>query len=77
VVEGLSLDPDQGIVALLELELLGDVLVDVGDAALRMRIGDDAQGLAVGQVPPVLLGLERLIGGVQEIGRASCRERVS
>ncbi len=63
VVEGGALDADQRVVAAFQAEALGDVLVDPGHAALGMGIGDDAQRLPVGQVPPEFARLDRAIGG--------------
>src|SRR5262249_54942368 len=67
MVERLALDVDQRVVAALEVEPLGDVLVDPGHAALRIGIGDDPERLSVGEVPPLLPRLDRAIGG-EEIG---------
>ena len=76
VVEGLALDVDQRVVAALEVEPLGDVLVDPGHPALRVGIGDDAERLAVGQVPALFPGLDRPVGGEQlgppRLGSRAC-----
>ena len=83
-VERLALHADQRLSPALEIDPLGDVLVDVGDAALRIRVGDDAERAPVGQVPPVLARLERrLVGGEQlrppargnRPARAACARR--
>ncbi len=65
MIERLALDADQRVVAALEIEPLGDVLVNPGGAALRMRVDDDAQRLPVGHVPPLLARLHRAVGGEQ------------
>ena len=54
VVEGLALHADQRLEAALEIERLGDVVVEIDHAAFRIGRGDDAQRAAVGQVPFVL-----------------------
>ena len=71
VVEGLALHADQRVVAAFQVEPLGDVLVDPGHAALRMGIGDDAQRLPVGQVPPVLARFRRAVGRQQLVPPAA------
>ncbi len=53
-VERLALHMDEGIVAALQRQPLGDVLVEIGDAAFRRAIGDDMQRTPVGQVPLIL-----------------------
>ena len=58
IVERLALHADQRVEAALELEPFGDVVEQIGDAALRIRRGDDAQRAAVGQVPFVLARLD-------------------
>ena len=65
VVERLALHADQRLVAALELERLGDVVVEIDHAAFRIGRGDDAQRAAVGQVPFVLTGFGGPIGLVQ------------
>ena len=65
IVEGLALHADQRLEAPLQVERLGDVVVEVDHAAFRIGRGDDAQGAAAGQVPFVRLGLGRAIGLVQ------------
>ena len=47
------------------LEALGDVVVEISDAAFRIGRGDDAQRAAVRQMPHVLLRLDRAIGFVE------------
>ena len=65
IVERLALDADHLLEAAVEIEPLGDVVEQIGDAAVRIGRGDDAQGAAVGQVPSVFLGLDGAIGFVQ------------
>jgi hypothetical protein len=65
IVERFALDADQAVVASRQIEALGDVVEQVGDAAFGIRRGDDAQRAAIGQVPGVLFGLNRTIGFVQ------------
>ena len=49
----------QRLQAALQRDLLGDVLVDVGHAAVGVRHGDDAERAAVGQMPELLARLRR------------------
>ena len=56
IVERLALHADQRIVAPHHVEPLGDVLEQIGHAALRVGRGDDADGAAVRQVPEMLRG---------------------
>ena len=65
IVERLALHAHRGVVAAFEVHLLGQVLEDPGDAALGLRIGDDADRAAVGQVPPVLLRVDGAVGAKQ------------
>ena len=65
VVERLALHLDQRVVAAMHVEPLGDVVVEIGDAAFRIGRGDDAQRAAVRQMPHVLLRLDRAIGFVE------------
>ena len=65
IVERFALDPDQAVEAPRQVEAFGDVVEQIGDAAFRVRRGDDADGAAVGQVPGVLVRLDRAIGLVQ------------
>ena len=58
VVERFALDADQGVETPLQIEPLGDVVEQIGDAAFGIGRGDDAQRAAVGQVPGVLLRLD-------------------
>ena len=51
-----------GLTLRLEIEPLGIVFIDPGDAALRMRVGDDAQRQTFGQVPHIFACLDGLIG---------------
>ena len=62
IVERLALHADHFLETTVEIEPLGDVVEQIGDAAVRIGRGDDAQGAAVGQVPSVFLGLDRAIG---------------
>ena len=55
VVERLALHADQLLEAAFEIEPLGHVVEQIGDAAVRIGRGDDAQRAPVGQVPDVLL----------------------
>ena len=61
-VEGFALHAHEGIVAGLQMEPLGHIVEEIGDAALRVGIDDGAQGPAVRQIPDLLDGLDRLIG---------------
>ena len=65
MVERFALHLDQRVVAPMHVEPLGDVVVEIGDAAFRIGRGDDAQRAPVGQVPEVLLRLGGAIGLVQ------------
>jgi len=65
VVQRLALNADQGVVAALEIEPLGDVVEQVDHAAFGIGRGDDAHGAAVRQMPHVLLGLDRPVGVVE------------
>ena len=65
IVERLALHAHRRGVAAFEIHLLGQVLEHPGDAALGLRVGDDADGASVGQVPPMDLRLDRTIGGKQ------------
>ena len=65
IVERLVLDPGQPVEAAREIEALGDVVEQIGDAAFEVRRGDDADGAAVGQEPGVVLRLDGAIGLVQ------------
>ncbi len=59
VVERLALHLDQGVVGSLERELVGDILVDEGDPAERMRRDDEAQRALVRQMQQLLLRLDQ------------------
>ena len=48
-----------------ELHMLADVVEQVGDAALRVRVRDHAQGAPVGQVPPGLARFDGAVAGQQ------------
>ena len=65
IVEGFALDPDQRIETPLEIEPLGDVVEEIGDPAVGIGRGDDAQRAQVRQVPHELLGLGGAVGRVQ------------
>ena len=65
IVERLVLDPRQPVIAACEIEALGDIVEQIGDAAFEVRRGDDADGAAVGQEPGVVLRLDGAIGFVQ------------
>ena len=62
IVERLALHADHFIVAALELDFLGGILIEIGDAAERMLLADDMQRAAVRQIPPGFARLERRIG---------------
>ena len=57
IVERLALNADQLLETPLEIEPLGDVVEQIGDAAVRIGRGDDAQSAAVGQMPGMLVRL--------------------
>src|SRR5205085_4686873 len=61
IVERLALDLDQGIVQALEGKLVGDVLVDEGEAAERVGRNEVAQGSLVGQMKQPLIRLDERI----------------
>ncbi|MCY1217723.1 hypothetical protein D9M72_296480 [compost metagenome] len=63
MVDRLALNLNERIVARFEIDLLGQVLEHPGDPALRAGGREDAQRLAVRQVPEVALRVERLIDG--------------
>ena len=65
IVERLVLDPRQPVIAACEIEALGDIVEQIGDAAFEVRRGDDADGAAVGQEPGVVLRLHGAVGLVQ------------
>ena len=65
IVERLALHPDQAVEPPRQIEAFGDVVEQIGDAAFRIGRGDDADGAAVGQIPGILVGLDRAIGLVQ------------
>ena len=65
VIERLALHLDQRIVAAVHDEALGDVVIQISDAALGIGRGHHAQRAAVRQVPHMLLRLDRAIGLVQ------------
>src|SRR6187431_1704405 len=53
-LDGLALHLDQRIVAALEADPFGHVLIKVSDAGFAIAIGDDMQRSTVGKVPLVL-----------------------
>ena len=53
-VERLALHPRLGVELGFQVEMLGDVIEQVGDAALRIGVDHRAQGATVGQVPHLL-----------------------
>ena len=65
VVERFPLHPDQPVKAPRQIEAFGDVVEQIGDAALEVRRGHDLDGAAVGQEPGVGFRLDRAIGLVQ------------
>ena len=62
-IECLALHAREGVELRSERETLCRVVIEIGDAALRVGAGDDAQRAPVGQVPDRLARLERGIGG--------------
>ena len=65
MIERLALHLDERVVAAVHVQPLGDVVVEICDAAFRIGRGDDAQRAAVRQMPHVLLRLDDAIGLVQ------------
>ena len=65
IVERFALNADQFLKTPLEIEPLGDVVEQVGDPAVRIGGGDDAQSASVGQMPGMFLGFDGAIGLVQ------------
>ena len=63
IVQRLALHADQLVVAAFKRQLVGDVLIEIGDAAEGVLLADHVQRAAIGQVPPVLARLDRGIGG--------------
>jgi hypothetical protein len=63
-IQRLALGARERVEARFEREPLGGVVVKVGDAALRVRAGDDVHGAPVRQVPPVVGGAQAGIGGL-------------
>ena len=66
-VERLALHVDQRIVAALQREALGGVVVEIGEAAVGALRRDHVDGAAVEQVPPVLVFRAGLVAG-QDLG---------
>ena len=64
-VQRLALGVDQGIVAALQGEPLGHVVVEIGQAAVGALGACDVDGAAVEQVPPVLVLGAGLVAGEQ------------
>ena len=86
IVEGGGAHAQQGVAGRGELDLLGPVLEDDQQAAVGQRLGDDAQMLAAGQQPVLLV--RREAGGEpardappssrgSRAPRADCRPRAS
>ena len=65
IVERLALDADQRVEAPLQIEPLGDVVEQIGDAAFGIGRRDHAQRAPVRQMPEEFARLERAIGFVQ------------
>ena len=65
IVERFALNADQLLETPFEIEPLGDVVEQIGDAAVRIGRGDDAQGASAGQMPGMFLGFDGAIGLVQ------------
>ena len=65
IVERFPLHPDQTVKSPRQVEAFGDVVEQIGDAAFRVRRGDDADRAAVGQVPGILGRIDRAIGLMQ------------
>ena len=65
VIERFALHFDECVIAPVHVEALGNVVVEIGNAALRIGRGDDAQCAAVRQVPHMLLRFDRGIGFVK------------
>src|SRR5262249_53466637 len=59
IVERLALNLDERVVRALQGQLVGDVLIDAGEAAEGMRRDDEAQGWVVGEVEQLLLWLDQ------------------
>ena len=65
VVERFPLNADQFLETPLEIESLGHVVEQVGDPAVRIGRGDDAQSAAVGQMPVMFRRFEGAVGCVK------------
>ena len=65
IAERLVLHPCQPVEPSRQIEALGDVVEQIGDAAFEVRRGNDADRAAIGQEPGVGLRLDRAIGLVQ------------
>ena len=65
IAERLVLHPCQPVEPPRQIEALGDIVEQIGDAAFEVRRGDDADRAAIGQEPGVGLGFDRAIGLVQ------------
>ncbi len=59
VVDGLALHAGERVVGAFEVEALGDVFIEIDDAAEGMRLGEKLDGAAVRQVPVFLDGFGR------------------
>jgi hypothetical protein len=62
-VERLALGVDEGVVAALQGEPLGHVVVEIGEAAVGALRRGHVDGAAVEQMPPVLVFLSGLVAG--------------
>ena len=65
VIERFTLDLDERVVAAVHIQPLRDVVVEVSDAAFRIRRCDDAQSASIRQMPHMLFWFDRAIGLVQ------------
>ncbi len=65
VIERLALHFNECVVAAIHIEPLGDIVIEIRDAALGIGRGDDPQRAPIRQVPHVLLRLDRAIGLVE------------
>ena len=78
IVDGFALDADQLAILAFEPDLLGDIVIEIGDAAERMQLGDHPERLAARQVPPGLARLEGVVGSqlpVAPVLKFSCSGR--
>ncbi len=63
-IQRLALGARERVEARFQGEALGLVVEEIGDAALRIGAGDDMDGAPIRQIPPILAGARRGIGGV-------------